>query len=130
MASTPQFTQYNPRFHVGLLGERVTDVSSTDFPGHYPDEDLSWDLTKFKKVCPNMFFVLTISLSLGNAQKLQVTIYKLSKRSIEFDLVGVDAPIANALRRILIAEVRVGIFKLSGHGLRLYPGSDSRDRIC
>lgn len=25
---------------------------------------------------------------------------------IEFDLIGVDAPIANALRRILIAEVR------------------------
>ncbi|KAN0111584.1 DNA-directed RNA polymerase, insert domain containing protein [Russula decolorans] len=86
MAPTPQSTQYNPRFHVGLLGERVTNVSSTDFPGHYPDEDLSWDLAKFKK-------------------KLEVTIYKLSKRSIEFDLVGVDAPIANALRRILIAEV-------------------------
>ncbi|KAI0285482.1 DNA-directed RNA polymerase [Russula aff. rugulosa BPL654] len=86
MAQTPQFTQYNPRFHVGLLEERVTNVSSTDFPGHYPDEDLSWDLAKFKK-------------------KLQVKIYKLSKRSVEFDLVGVDAPIANALRRILIAEV-------------------------
>lgn len=51
MTSTPQFTQYNPRFHVGLLAERVVDVSSTDFPGHYPDEDLSWDLAKFKKVC-------------------------------------------------------------------------------
>jgi DNA-directed RNA polymerase I and III subunit RPAC1 len=51
MAPTPQFTQYNPRFHVGLSEERVTDVSSAEFPGHYPDEDLSWDLAKFKKVC-------------------------------------------------------------------------------
>jgi len=72
--------------HVGLLGERVTNVSSTDFPGHYPDEDHSWNLPRFKK-------------------KLRVEIQKLSTRSIEFDLVGVDASIANALRRILIAEV-------------------------
>jgi DNA-directed RNA polymerase alpha subunit len=51
------------------------------------------------------FVVSTVSLSLGNAQRLQVKIQKLSKRSIEFDLVGVDASISNALRRILIAEV-------------------------
>ena len=57
------------------------------------------------------FVVSTISLSLGNAQRLQVKVQKLSTRSIEFDLVGVDASIANALRRILIAEVRVAIFK-------------------
>ncbi len=50
MAPTPKFTQYDPRFHVGLLEERVVNVSSSDFPGHYPDEDHSWDLTKFKKV--------------------------------------------------------------------------------
>ena len=59
------------------------------------------------------FVVSTISLSLGNAQRLQVKVQKLSTRSIEFDLVGVDASIANALRRILIAEVRVAIFKPS-----------------
>ena len=35
--------------------------------------------------------------------KLNVT--RLSQRSIEFDLVGVDASIANAFRRIMIAEV-------------------------
>jgi hypothetical protein len=51
MAPTSQSKQYNPRIHVGLLEERVTNVSSTDFPGHYPDEDHSWDLAKFKKVC-------------------------------------------------------------------------------
>lgn len=79
-------SKYDPRIHVGLSEERVTDVSSTDFPGHHPGEDHSWDLGKFKK-------------------KLQVHIQKLSERSVEFDLVGVDASIANALRRILIAEV-------------------------
>ncbi|KAH9044336.1 DNA-directed RNA polymerase [Lactarius pseudohatsudake] len=79
-------SKYNPRRHVGLSEERVTDVSSTDFPGHYPGEDHSWDLKKFVK-------------------ELQVKIQKLSARSVQFDLVGVDASIANALRRILLAEV-------------------------
>jgi len=53
MAPASQSKQFNPRVHVGLLEERVTNVSSTDFPGHYPDEDHSWDLTQFKKVCQN-----------------------------------------------------------------------------
>lgn len=43
---------YNPRRHVGVHAERVTDVSSTEYPGHYPDEDHSWDLAKFKQACP------------------------------------------------------------------------------
>ncbi|TFY79125.1 hypothetical protein EWM64_g4886 [Hericium alpestre] len=86
MASASTSTGFDPRIHVGVRAERVTNVSSTDFPGHYPDEDHSWDLQKFK-------------------QKLQVKVQRLSNRSIEFDLVGVDASIANAVRRILIAEV-------------------------
>lgn len=42
---------YNPRRHVGIHAERVSDVSSTEYPGHYPDEDHSWNLDTFKKVC-------------------------------------------------------------------------------
>jgi hypothetical protein len=30
--------------------ERVSDVSSTDYPGVYPGQDDSWNLKKFKKV--------------------------------------------------------------------------------
>jgi DNA-directed RNA polymerase I and III subunit RPAC1 len=30
----------------------------------------------------------------------------LSKHSVEFDLIGIDASIANAFRRIMIAEVK------------------------
>ncbi|KAF8892876.1 DNA-directed RNA polymerase [Infundibulicybe gibba] len=76
----------NPRRLVGIQAERVTHVSSTDYPGHYPDEDHSWNLQKFKN-------------------NLRVKVQRLSQRSIEFDLVGVDASIANAFRRIMIAEV-------------------------
>ncbi|THU91737.1 hypothetical protein K435DRAFT_816716 [Dendrothele bispora CBS 962.96] len=71
---------------VGVTAERATHVSSTDFPGHYPDEDHSWDLSIFKS-------------------NLKVEVQRLSNRSIEFDIVGVDASIANAFRRIMIAEV-------------------------
>lgn len=35
---------------VGVNSETVTNVTSTDFPGHYPGEDHAWSLTKFKKV--------------------------------------------------------------------------------
>ena len=38
-------------------------------------------------------------------ERLQVNIIKEDEDSIEFDLVGVEAPLANALRRILLAEV-------------------------
>nr|KAF9651434.1 hypothetical protein BDM02DRAFT_736089 [Thelephora ganbajun] len=77
---------YNPRRHVGVHAEYISDVSNRDFPGHYPDEDNSWNLDLFRK-------------------KLHVKVNELSQRSIQFDLVGVDASIANAFRRILIAEV-------------------------
>ena len=36
---------------------------------------------------------------------MTVRVQRLSKRSVEFDIVGVDASIANAFRRIMIAEV-------------------------
>ncbi|KAF9013418.1 DNA-directed RNA polymerase [Cyathus striatus] len=76
----------DPRRIVHVEAERVSHVSSTDYPGHYPDEDHSWDLEKFR-------------------QSLKVEVTRLSNRSIEFDLVGVDASVANAFRRIMIAEV-------------------------
>lgn len=37
-------------------------------------------------------------------QNLKVKVQRLSQHSIDFDLVGVDASIANAFRRIMIAE--------------------------
>ncbi|KAF9246852.1 DNA-directed RNA polymerase [Melanogaster broomeanus] len=82
----PSTNGFDPRRHVGVHAERVSHVSSTDFPGHYPGEDHSWNLAKFQ-------------------EKLAVNVERLSNRSIDFDLIGVDASIANAFRRILIAEV-------------------------
>ena len=71
---------------VGVHAERVSNVSSNEFPGNYPGEDHSWNLTSFKR-------------------SLKLNITRLSQRSIDLDLVGVDASISNAIRRTLIAEV-------------------------
>ena len=37
---------------VGITAERVTNVSSTDYPGHHYGEDHSWNLDEFKRVSP------------------------------------------------------------------------------
>ncbi|KAK6533146.1 DNA-directed RNA polymerases I and III subunit RPAC1 [Arthrobotrys megalospora] len=71
---------------VGVELERVANVTSTDFPGHYPGEDHSWDLNDFKK-------------------RFKIDIHKANDLDYEFDLIGVDASVANAFRRILISEV-------------------------
>lgn len=41
---------FDKRRLVGIQPERVTNVSNTEYPGHYPDEDHSWNLEHFKKV--------------------------------------------------------------------------------
>ena len=67
--------------------ETVTNTASTDFPEHYgPAQDDSWNLAKFRKNLKIQFH--------GNKQFDAV-----------FSLIGVDASIANAFRRILIAEI-------------------------
>ncbi|GAA5856173.1 hypothetical protein JCM9279_000925 [Rhodotorula babjevae] len=66
--------------------ERVESVSATDFPGHHPGESHHWDLDLFRR-------------------NLRVQLNWLSPTALEFDLVGVDASVANAIRRVVIAEV-------------------------
>jgi len=69
-----------------LENDRVYSVSSMDVPGTYPGVDDTWDIERFRKT-------------------FKVVISELTKENIEFDLIGIDAAIANAFRRILIAEV-------------------------
>ncbi|KAI9292135.1 RBP11-like subunits of RNA polymerase [Neoconidiobolus thromboides FSU 785] len=74
------------RTRVVLHEDHISHVSSTDFPHQYPGEDLAFNLETFKK-------------------NFRLKIWKISPSSMEFDIIGIDASIANALRRILIAEV-------------------------
>ncbi|XP_074532616.1 DNA-directed RNA polymerases I and III subunit RPAC1 isoform X2 [Halichoeres trimaculatus] len=70
-----------------ILGEfGVKNVHTTDFPRNYPGYDDTWDMQKFQK-------------------NFRIDIVSLDESSMEFDMVGIDAAIANAFRRILLAEV-------------------------
>lgn len=74
------------RTRVTLNEHGVDNVHSTDFPGEYPDFDDAWDFKKFKK-------------------NFRIDMIKMNDDELEFDMVGIDAAIANAFRRILLAEV-------------------------
>uniref|UniRef100_A0A0B7A266 DNA-directed RNA polymerases I and III subunit RPAC1 n=1 Tax=Arion vulgaris TaxID=1028688 RepID=A0A0B7A266_9EUPU len=74
------------RSKVRLTEHTVQNVTSTDFPGTYIGFDDTWSQEKFE-------------------EKFQVDIVSLSGCDMEFDMVGIDAAIANAIRRILLAEV-------------------------
>ena len=66
-------------------------VSFDEYPGTYSTDliDPYFDIEKFK---------------LG----LKVMVYPSAEANeLEFDLIGIDSSIANAIRRILIAEVRI-----------------------
>ncbi|KAK1171702.1 DNA-directed RNA polymerases I and III subunit RPAC1 isoform X1 [Acipenser oxyrinchus oxyrinchus] len=72
-----------------ILGEYgVRNVHTTDFPGNYRGYDDTWDQKKFE-------------------ENFRVDIIEMdeSTGTLEFDMVGIDAAIANAFRRILLAEV-------------------------
>ena len=71
---------------VRLNAETIDNITSTDFPGHYWKENNAWDLSVFK---------LDFSVAFHHNEKLDSS----------FSLIGIDASLANAFRRILIAEI-------------------------
>ncbi|KAI9679967.1 MAG: DNA-directed RNA polymerase core subunit rpc40 [Caeruleum heppii] len=87
MAPQPSREELQKRRIVGVNAETVTNVTSTDFPGHYPGEDHSWSLEKF-------------------IENFQVQFHDFpDPHNCSFSLIGIDASIANAFRRILLAEI-------------------------
>ncbi|CAN3357316.1 DNA-directed RNA polymerases I and III subunit RPAC1 [Diutina catenulata] len=71
---------------VGIEYNRVTNTTSTDFPGHEAHGDHAWDIEKFK-------------------DDFDISISSIGPRVANFDMKHVDTSIANAFRRIMIAEV-------------------------
>ncbi|XP_053793076.1 DNA-directed RNA polymerases I and III subunit RPAC1 isoform X3 [Vidua macroura] len=70
-----------------VLGEfGVRNVHTTDFPGNYPGYEDAWDQRRFEEA-------------------FRVDVIREEGDTLEFDMVGIDAAIANAFRRILLAEV-------------------------
>lgn len=76
------------RTKVVLEEYSVTNARSTDFPGNYPGYDDSWDHKRFEK----RFSISVVQLN-------------IEEMLMEFDMIGIDAAIANSIRRVLIAEV-------------------------
>ncbi|KAJ2827609.1 DNA-directed RNA polymerase core subunit rpc40, partial [Coemansia erecta] len=74
------------RNRVVILEDRVENVSGAEFPLSFGGQDVAFNLEGFN-------------------DSFDIKIVRLTPTDIEFDLIGVDASIANALRRILIAEV-------------------------
>lgn len=71
---------------VGINLETVTHVTSTDYPGHVPGEDLAFNIDRFRS-------------------GLSVQFHQNEPMLASFSLVGLDASLANAFRRILISEI-------------------------
>uniref|UniRef100_A0A9L0S8U2 DNA-directed RNA polymerases I and III subunit RPAC1 n=1 Tax=Equus caballus TaxID=9796 RepID=A0A9L0S8U2_HORSE len=72
--------------HAPPPGVGLQQVHTTDFPGNYSGYDDAWDQDHFEK-------------------NFRVDVVHMDENSLEFDMVGIDAAIANAFRRILLAEV-------------------------
>ncbi|CAK7205913.1 DNA-directed RNA polymerase core subunit rpc40 [Sporothrix eucalyptigena] len=82
----PSQAELDRRRTIGINLETVTNVSATEFPGNYPGEDLAWDIDEFRN-------------------SLTVKFHKNEQFDASFSLIGVDASIANAFRRIMISEI-------------------------
>lgn len=79
--------QLQQRRLVEVNAETVTHTSATDIPDHWgPGQDDSWNLDRFK-------------------QNLKIQFHQNKPYDAAFSLIGVDASIANAFRRILMAEI-------------------------
>ncbi|CAK7267267.1 DNA-directed RNA polymerase core subunit rpc40 [Sporothrix epigloea] len=82
----PSPAELDRRKTIDINLETVTNVSATSFPGNYPGEDFSWDVDEFRN-------------------DLTIQFHKNEPFDASFSLIGVDASIANAFRRIMIAEI-------------------------
>ncbi|KAI2904045.1 hypothetical protein CBS63078_5680 [Aspergillus niger] len=82
----PSQEELDRRRIVDINPETVSNIPSTDFPGHWPGESHEWSLAKFKN-------------------DLKIDFHRNERFESSFSLIGVDASIANAFRRILMAEV-------------------------
>ena len=74
------------RKNLTLNEHNIANVHTTDFPGAYHGYDDSWDFEKFKS-------------------NFRIEVNHMQNEELQFDMVGIDASIANAFRRILLAEV-------------------------
>lgn len=94
-----------------------SQVHTTDFPGNYPGYEDAWDRRRFEEVGERRGRLGRwggvrvrraapgVTRGAWPVQAFRVDIIREEEGALEFDMVGIDAAIANAFRRILLAEV-------------------------
>ncbi|XWW97228.1 hypothetical protein V2A60_005210 [Cordyceps javanica] len=84
--NAPDAEELERRKTVNINKETVTDISSIEYPGHVPGEDAAFTIERFQS-------------------DFSVDFHQNEQFHASFSLIGLDASIANAFRRILIAEI-------------------------
>ena len=72
-----------------VLNKHTVDYTTgTDFPGNYPEKAGSkhWSAESYSR-------------------GISVQLISEEESTLEFDLIGIDAPISNAIRRVLLSEI-------------------------
>ncbi|KAI2619325.1 DNA-directed RNA polymerase [Hypoxylon sp. NC1633] len=82
----PKANDLDDRDIVGINKETITNTVSNDYPDNYPNEEHAWDKEAFR-------------------QSFKVQWHENQQYECQFSIIGVDASIANAFRRILLAEI-------------------------
>ncbi|KAI1383508.1 DNA-directed RNA polymerase [Hypoxylon trugodes] len=82
----PSAEELDNRNIVGINKETVTDTVSNDYPDNYANEEHAWDKEDFRR-------------------SFRVQFHENQQYESQFSLIGIDASIANAFRRISIAEI-------------------------
>ncbi|KAI1333174.1 DNA-directed RNA polymerase [Xylariaceae sp. FL0255] len=84
--AAPNEAKIDARKIVGINKETVSNTVSDDYPDNYANEEHAWDKDDFRRT-------------------FKVQFHQNDQFEAQFSLIGVDASIANAFRRILIAEI-------------------------
>ncbi|KAG9257876.1 DNA-directed RNA polymerases I [Emericellopsis atlantica] len=84
--NAPDAEELEKRNTVGIHKETVTHNTSVDFPGHVPGEDEAFSLDRFR-------------------DGFSVDFHQNDPFHASFSLMGIDASLSNAFRRILISEI-------------------------
>jgi DNA-directed RNA polymerase I and III subunit RPAC1 len=95
--TTPTAASLARRRFVEFTAETIRNASNTEYPGVFPGEDHAWSAERFR-------------------EQLRIEFHASAPLDSSFSIVGVDASIANALRRVMVAEVpTVAIEKILLH---------------
>lgn len=89
------------RTKVRVTEHKAANVLTSDFPGTFPGYSDAWDEEKFKQ----NFRIEIVRIKRETKRHPGLGLELDVVNDIEFDMVGVDCAIANAIRRILLAEV-------------------------